>query len=103
MLKCPQCGKEASLFERDLITGACRACQRIGARPVSLGCGTLILIAIIVGIVSNAGFDRIEDRLSAMEQTIDSLQVQVTEQTAEIGLLRTALEESRAPRVVRPR
>lgn len=103
MAKCSQCGKEMSLFERDLLTGACRQCQRIGARPASLGCGTFILIAIIVGIVTNSSFDRIEKKLSAMERTIDALEVQVSQQSAEIRLLRTAIEESRSPQVVRPR
>ena len=54
MAKCSQCGKDVSVFERDVFTGVCRTCQRIGARPVGLGCGTLILIAIIVGLVTNS-------------------------------------------------
>jgi len=43
MAKCSQCGKDVSLFERDIVTGTCRECRSAGARPATLGCGTLIL------------------------------------------------------------
>lgn len=50
-------------------------------RTAQLGCGTLIVIAIIVAIFSNAGIDRklderverLEDRLESIEAKIDAI------------------------------
>jgi len=73
MAKCSQCGKDISILQRDLFTGACRQCVRTGARPASLGLGTLILIAIIVGFVTAS----MRNDISAMSQDISELQATV--------------------------
>ena len=98
MAKCTQCGKDASWLQRDIITGACRECQRAGARPATLGCGTLILIAIIVGFVTNS----IRNDVSAMHRDISELQATVErlertsgQQLEEIRAMREALETLR--------
>ncbi len=63
MAKCSQCGQEVSIWTRDLFTGACPKCLAGGTRPASLGCGTLILIALIVLIFSRPGIGDLESRV----------------------------------------
>ncbi len=63
MAKCSQCGQEVSIWTRDLFTGACPECLAGGTRPASLGCGTLILIALIVLIFSRPGIGDLESRV----------------------------------------
>ena len=78
-MQCPHCGqpievgppnKQATLAER----------WQNDAREkgVSLGCGTLIIIAIIVAIFSNNGADeddvrRVRDEVRSLERKIDQL------------------------------
>jgi len=103
MATCSQCGKEVSLFDRDIITGACRECRKIGARPATLGCGTLILIGIVVALATQSGVDRVERRLANLEHSVDSLKAEVAQQTAEIRQLRKTIEESPKPNTSRNR
>lgn len=58
-------------------------------QEVSLGCGTLVLIALIVLIFSNRGGR--QDELRALEREIDALRKSVDAQTAEIRRLRDRL------------
>lgn len=58
----------------------------------TLGCGTLILIALIVLIFSNVGDEDIQEDLERMELKIDDLQTAIDEQKSEIEGLRNALE-----------
>lgn len=95
MPKCPQCGRDVSFFERDLFTGVCADCRRVGARPATLGCGTLIIIAIIVAIVSNSAVDDVEQRLRTIEQSIQTLSAQMSEQSADIRALRAEVDSLR--------
>ena len=44
---------------------------------VSLGCGTLILIALIVMIFGNMGKDRYEPEFQALQQSVQELQSQM--------------------------
>ena len=105
MAKCPQCGKDVSILERDIFTGVCRQCQRIGARPASLGCGTLILIAIIVGLVTNSMSNEVRNtreqvvELQAAVQRLEKVQGQ---QLDELRAMRAALE-ARGIAPVRPK
>jgi hypothetical protein len=94
MAKCTECGKDVSWFQRDIVTGACRQCQRAGARPASLGCGTLILIAIVVALVTNS----MSRDVSAMHRDMSDLQAAVerlertsAQQLEEIRALRETL------------
>ena len=97
MAKCSQCGKDVSLFERDIVTGACSQCRNVGARPATLGCGTLILIGIVVALFTRTGFKNIEQRLTRLEHSIDSLQIVIAAQTDELRQLRAALEPAPKP------
>lgn len=101
MTKCPQCGRDVSFLERDLFTGVCANCRRVGARPATLGCGTLIIIAIIVAMFSQSGADDIEQRLRIMEQSIERLSQQMTQQSSDIRALRAEIDSLR--RGVAPR
>ncbi len=95
MAKCTQCGKEVSFLQRDVLTGACRQCERAGARPASLGCGTLILIAIVVGLVTNSirnDVSAMHRDMSELEAAVERLERTSTQQLEEIRALREALE-----------
>ncbi|MCJ7629756.1 MAG: hypothetical protein MUO50_15380 [Longimicrobiales bacterium] len=95
LTKCTQCGNDASLLQCDIFTGACRKCQKAGARPASLGCGTLILIAIIVGLVSSSldrDVSRIRRDLSDLQAAVERLESTNAEQLEEIRALREAFE-----------
>ena len=95
MTKCPQCGRDVSFFERDLFTGVCATCRRVGARPATLGCGTLIIIAIIVAMFSQSGANDVERRLRNMEQSIESLSQQMSQQSTDIRALRAEIDSLR--------
>lgn len=103
MSKCSQCGKQVPFYERDMFTGTCNECRKAGVRPGTLGCGTLILIGLVVALVTNSGFDNVAGRLRAIEHEVDQLQAEVARQTTEIQLLRKIIEESRAPSAARAR
>lgn len=95
MAKCTQCGKEVSFLQRDVLTGACRQCERAGARPASLGCGTLILIAIVVGLVTNSirnDVSAMHRDMSELEAAVERLERTSTQQLEEIRALLEALE-----------
>ena len=100
MTKCPQCGKDVSIFERDFFTGVCRTCQRVGARPASLGCGTLILIAIVVGLVTNSIRNDVAEtkrEVSRLQAAVERLERASAQQLEEIRRLRQDVQE-RGPR-----
>ena len=103
MTKCPQCGKDVSWFDRDIITGVCGTCRKIGARPATLGCGTLLLIGIVVAIFSQSGFNNLEQRVARLETSIEQLKTEITRQTEAIRELRRAIDESRRPSASRPK
>ncbi len=76
MLNCPHCGKA------DDVTGSREVSwyQYDPGRGVSLGCGTLILIAIIVAIFSNSGtgvkagaIRELQMKIQTLENKIDKL------------------------------
>ena len=86
-MKCSQCGADVSIWSRDLFTGACTKCAAGGARPASLGCGTLILIALIVLIFSRGGSRETENEVRALKSEIGELKKSVEAQTTEIKAL----------------
>lgn len=68
-------------------------------RKVSLGCGTLILIALIVLIFGNANrsndFADVERELQKLQSEISQLHRAVDQQTERISLLELAIESQR--------
>jgi hypothetical protein len=92
-----------SLFERDLFTGTCRQCRGLGARPATLGCGTLLLIGIVVALFTRSGFQNMERRLERVEHSADSLRAEIAQQTIEIRQLRSTIEGSRTPGAAKSR
>ncbi len=95
MAKCSVCGQETSLWSRDLFTGACPKCQAGGTRPATLGCGTLILIALIVLLFSRPGMSNLESRVSDLRSSVEELKKVSETQTNEIRELRKVVEEQR--------
>ena len=94
MAKCTQCGKDVSFLQRDILTGACRQCERAGARPASLGCGTLILIAIVVGLVTNSlrnDVSVMRREMSGLAAAVERLERTSAQQLEEIRALREVL------------
>jgi len=95
MAKCWQCGQDVSIWSRDLFTGACPKCQAGGTRPATLGCGTLILIALIVLFFSRPGITTLESQVSGLHKSVDELKKASDEQTKELRELRKAVEDLR--------
>ena len=60
---------------------------------VSLGCGTLILIALIVLIFSGRGVDDVEREVRELRTDIDELTKSVEEQTGQIKLLHEKVDK----------
>lgn len=65
-------------------------------QKVTLGCGTLILIALIVLIFSNAGNDEINTELRQLQLKINNLESAVEKQNREITKLRATIEGAKA-------
>lgn len=107
MAKCSECGQEVSIWSRDVITGACPECRSggtrpAGARPASLGCGSLFLIALIVLVFSHTGARDMDSMVVNLQASVMSLQNSVHElqqasaaETKEIRMLRKSLEDVR--------
>jgi hypothetical protein len=95
MATCTQCGEKVSFWSRDVITGACPKCRASGARPATLGCGTLLLIGIVVAIFSRPGLGDMESRVSRLQSSVEELKQSSDTQTNEIRELRKVIEEQR--------
>jgi len=75
--------------------------------PVSLGCGTLILIALIVLFFSNRGEDgtpqvinkmqRLESQIGTLQSTIEHLARSIDQQTAKIEQLEQEISRRDKP------
>jgi peptidoglycan hydrolase CwlO-like protein len=59
---------------------------------VSLGCGTLILIALIVLIFGNMGEDNVSGKINELDAKIQSLESVIKGQTAQIEQLQTSID-----------
>lgn len=92
MATCPKCGQATSILQKDIFSGLCPQCRR-GVTPVSLGCGTLILIAIIVAIFSRAGTQDLELEVSNLRSTVHEVKDAIDSQTNEIKQLRSTIEK----------
>lgn len=65
-------------------------------QKVSLGCGSLILIALIVLILGNADQEELGKEIQALGAEVKSLESSIRQQSREIQELKKALEASRA-------
>ncbi len=92
---CSECHKPTTIWQRDLFSGTCPECRGVGPRatPASLGCGTLILIAIIVAIFSQAGTQDLEEEVSRLRYTVHELKEAIDAQTDEIEQLRSKIDK----------
>ena len=80
MVPCPHCGKPIEVGPRAEV-GWWK--YDPGGTPVSLGCGTLLLIAIIVIIFSGGGSDgealeALEQHMQVLEDKIDNLETKLS-------------------------
>ena len=62
-------------------------------QQVSLGCGTLILIAVIVSMFSNRGTGDLEREVQGLRSEVRELKKSVEAQTAEIKSLQQKLDK----------
>lgn len=62
-------------------------------QQVSLGCGTLVLIALIVLIFSGRGTDKLEREIHDLRSEVGELKKSVEAQTAELKLLQQKLDK----------
>lgn len=63
------------------------------SQQVSLGCGTLILIALIVIFFSNQGVDDLEREVRRLRSEVAELKTLVEDQTKQIKLLQEKLDK----------
>jgi hypothetical protein len=71
-------------------------------QEVSLGCGTLILIAIIVMLFSGRGTGDLEREVKALRSQVDEIKQAVDLQTNEIKLLRERIENQGGGQAEKP-
>lgn len=57
-----------------------------------LGCGTLILVAIVVAMFSQAGVDDLESEVESLRQTVEELEQTIETQTQEIRAFRLQID-----------
>lgn len=60
---------------------------------VSLGCGTLILIALIVLLFGGRGTKELDERIRGLQTDVTELRKTIDNQTGEIRLLQTKLDK----------
>jgi hypothetical protein len=74
----------------------------IKGQEVSLGCGTLILIAVIVMIFSRGGTGDLEREIKSLRSQVDATKQAVDRQTNEFKLLRGRIEALDARQAEKP-
>ena len=57
------------------------------SQQATLGCGTLILIGIVVILVTHGGFGEIDDSVSRLRNSVDGLRVEVQQLEQKIDKL----------------
>jgi len=62
-----------------------------------IGCGTLLVIALIVLLLSNLGGGDVEKRLATLEAEVRALRATVQAQSDQIELLRASLARESLP------
>ena len=63
------------------------------SQQVNLGCGTLILIALIVLIFSGRGGDEVKREIQSLDSTVQQMKSAIDLQSDQIKALRQTLEE----------
>ena len=95
MATCSKCGQPVSVWQRDLFSGTCPKCQAVSTRPAaqpaSLGCGTLVLIAIIVAVFSGRGTGDLEREVRDLRTEVGDLKKAIDGQSSELRQLRDRL------------
>jgi hypothetical protein len=92
MATCRQCGQPTSIWKKDVSTGLCPRCHA-GVTPINLGCGTLIIIAIIVAVFSQAGNEDLESDISSLQTVVQKLKQAVESQTKVIQQLHFKIDK----------
>jgi len=64
-------------------------------RGVQLGCGTLLIILLIVIFFGNRGLDDLEDRLTKLDAKVDALQLEIRGLRASVDRLREEVRKER--------
>lgn len=62
-------------------------------RRASLGCGTLILIALIVIIFSKGGIGEVEEGLRKSTTKLENLEKAISDQSAQLESIRSIVEQ----------
>jgi Sec-independent protein translocase protein TatA len=97
MATCRRCGQSTFLLRKDIFTGLCPRCRGRGrvppVTPVRLGCGTLIIVAIIVAIFSQVGNEDLESEISSLQLLVQELKQAVDSQTNEIQELHSKIDK----------
>ena len=70
---------------------ACSRCRASGARPATLGCGTLFLIGIVVAVFSRGGTGDMGREVRGLQSEVGDLKKAVEAQSSEIRKLRDRL------------
>jgi|LakMenE18May11ns_1017448.scaffolds.fasta_scaffold8949337_2 hypothetical protein len=68
---------------------------RVQQQEVSLGCGTLILIALIVLIFGRGGTDDMERELKGLRAEVNELKAAVQHQTVQMKALQAEMTKAR--------
>ena len=77
MLVCPHCNQEIEVKALEKVSWWNKP---IGGPSVSLGCGTLILIAIIVAVFSdNSGVSELSTKVDELTVIVEEIRTSVTE------------------------
>ena len=70
--------------------------------PASLGCGTLIIIGLIVLFVTRTGSERTEEEVRGLGQQVEALKAAVDRQTEEIRGLKELVQGHTASAAPKP-
>ena len=92
MATCRQCGQPTSIFLKDIFTGMCSSCHA-GVTTAKLGCGTLIMIVIIVAIFSSQDYEDLESDIIDLELVVQELKQSVDSQTNDIHEMHSKIDK----------
>jgi len=86
----------SSDFEQPIPTKPARV-KLVQGQEVSLGCGTLIIIALIVLFCGGFATRGVQEDVSQLRESVDALTKTVQDQTKEIKALQAGMEKLRPP------
>ena len=93
MATCSQCGQPTPIWQKDIFTGICPRCRKGLTPVVKLRTRTLIIIAIIVAVFSQAGKGDLESEIWSLRSVVEELKQAVDTQTNKIQELRSKIDE----------